>query len=124
MKAIKMYLIALGGIFLSLIIMCLFLTTLYYFDLISTKTFSILKMISLIIIILVNSFILGKSSVKKGYLDGLKLGGIVSLIFLLISLISKNFDIKIFIYLIIILISSSLGSMIGINTKGVDTNSK
>lgn len=124
MKAIKRYLIALGGIFFSLVIMCFILTTLYYFDIISTKTFSILKMVTLISTVIINSFILGRSSIKKGYLDGLKLGGVVSFIFLVISFLSKNFNIRILIYLIIVLVSAALGSMIGINTKCADTASK
>ena len=95
------------------------MTLFQYFGLLKNDTLSVFKIFIPIISSLIGSFILGKHSNKLGYIEGLKLGGIILLIFIIISnLIFKNeFKIILFLYYIIILISSMLGSMIGINIK-------
>ena len=61
---------------------------------------------------------LGKSTTKKGYLAGLKLGLIISIIFLSLNLIVfKSFQFKNIIYYLIIIITSIIGSMLGIQKK-------
>ena len=58
----------------------------------------------------------GKTSVKKGYIEGLKLGGLIILILMILNLIFyRKFSLNIFIYYLIIIASSTFGSVIGIN---------
>jgi len=60
----------------------------------------------------------GKKASKRGYLEGLKIGGIVVLSLFLLNLIFyRVFNLYIFLYYLLILASSTIGSMIGINTK-------
>ena len=69
----KKYLFSILITFISIILTLLFTTTLYYFNLINHTTYNILKIILLILSLFINSFILGKKSTKKGYLEGIKL---------------------------------------------------
>ena len=91
---------------------------LYYFNLISPNINKILKIIIILVNIFISSFILGKSTTSKGYLEGIKLALILIPIFILTSLITSSpLKLKVLIYYIIIFITSILGSMIGINRK-------
>lgn len=79
---------------------------------------NILKVITTLLSIIIPTFLLGRKSLRKGYLEGLKYGIILVFISIIVSIISKNkIDINIIIYYIIIISSSMLGSMIGINFK-------
>lgn len=113
----KKYLLSILITFISIIITLFITTTLYYFNIISQTTYNILKIIFLIISLFINSFILGKKSLKKGYLEGIKLSLPIITLFLIISLITNNFKPTILIYYLIILITSIFGSMVGISTK-------
>lgn len=64
------------------------------------------------------NFLNGKKTKQKGYLEGLKLGGLVILLFFIISLFTKDFISlsKITYYGVLILISI-IASSIGINFK-------
>lgn len=102
-------------IFLLLLII---ITTLSYFYIISLNTTNILLLINTVISVLVGSFILGKNSKQKGYLEGIKYGLIlISLFFTLNLIFYKNINISITISYLIILLSSTLGSMFGITKK-------
>ncbi len=101
------------GIFITLIV----LTTFYYFDLIGDSLFSFLELFTLTINIFVNSFILGKSASKNGYIEGAKFGGAIVFILLIITLIFSKFRFSVLIYYLIIITTSILGSMIGISKK-------
>lgn len=117
MTYLKKYGLRIGYTFLGIIGTLVILTTLYYFDLVGTKFFNFLELTSVGINIFINSFILGKSSNKKGYIEGIKYGGIIVLILLLPTLIFSKFKIRVLIYYTIIMITSILGSMIGISKK-------
>lgn len=60
---------------------------------------------------------IGKSSEKKGYLEGIKIGGIIILNFLVLVLLLDKFSLKSLLYYLILLLTSILSSMIGINRK-------
>ncbi len=120
MKAIKKYSYTMLSIIISLLLITLILTTLYYFDYISTNTYKFLKIATLIITLIVNSIVLGRYSTRKGYLDGVKLGVMLILFSTLVSIINNNISIKLILYNIIILFTATLGSMIGINTKKIE----
>lgn len=92
--------------------------TLNYFCVISNKIANIFYIVIIFITCLLSGIVIGKKANNKGYLEGLKIGGMISVFFLLLSFIFKsNFTlIKIFFYLLIIVIPM-IGSIIGINKK-------
>lgn len=74
------------------------------------------------IIIAIMSFILGvfmgKKTTKKGYLEGLKIGLIITIILFILNLIFyRSINLNTFVYYLIIVVGSIFGSMLGINLK-------
>ena len=64
------------------------------------------------------NFLNGKRTNQKGYLEGLKLGGLVILLFFIISLITKDFiSLSKIIYYGVLILISIIASSIGINFK-------
>ena len=61
----------------------------------------------------------GKKAINKGYLAGLKVGGLFLLVLIIISLFtSKNiFSLSTFIYYLVLILASTLGGSLGINKK-------
>lgn len=95
----------------------IFLTLMNYFNILSPKIISILKLLIPLTAIFISSYRLGKESEKKGYLEGLKLGSLIILIFLTLILLLDKFSLKSLLYYLILLLTSILSSMIGINRK-------
>ena len=91
------------------------LTVFYYFDFISTNTYKYLKLITLLITLVINSMFLGKKSLKNGYIDGIKLGLMLIIFCTLVSIVNKCISIKLIIYSLIILLTTTFGSILGIN---------
>lgn len=120
MNSIKKYLTTLLSIVLSILIITLIITTFYYYDLISTDTYKYLKIGTLIITLLLNGIVIGKNSIKNGYLDGIKLGVMLILFCTLVTIVNKSISIKLILYNIIILITTTFGSIIGINTEKIE----
>ena len=104
---------------IPILIITLILTIFNYFSIMNYTTLKILEYILLFISIFIGSFILGKSSKKKGILEGVKFGLIIVIFILLLNLIAFNtsFNIKTFIYYSMIMITSIIGSVLGINKK-------
>lgn len=123
MNFIKNVSISILYIVVSLLILTFILTLFSYFNIIGDKTVSIFKIIIPVISLFIGGFFIGKKSLKKGWLEGLKL----SLIFLIILIIfeylalNQSFNIKNLLYYIILSISSIFGSIIGIN-KNKESN--
>ena len=92
-------------------------TILNYFNLLSYNILRIIKYIIPIISIIISSFILGRNSFKKGYIEGIKLGLIVIIFFIIICFVFDSFNYHSLFYYFIIILTSCLGSMIGINKK-------
>ena len=104
--------------FISIIALSFVLTIFYYFDIISNNIYNIMKMIIVIGSLFINSLLLGKNSNKYGIVEGLKLGAIFLIVMFIIKLITNSpFDIRTLIYSLIILLTSSVGAVIGINKK-------
>ena len=96
-------------------------TTLYYFDIISSSVSSIIKLMTPLISFFLGSYFLGKKAEKKGFLEGIKLSGIIILLFLIASsLTGHNFSLKMMFYYFILLFTASVGGMAGINRKKED----
>lgn len=110
----KSFILALLGFFL----LTLLTTTLYHFSIISNNVYNILKLVSILFVFFLSSYSLGKHSEKQGWLEGLKLGGILIFTFFLItSLLGEEFQLKILLYDILLLLVSLVGGMVGINRK-------
>lgn len=99
----------------SIVIIPMFLTI---FNLFNLSTSRIIVIILGAILMLFVGFITGKNSNSKGYLNGLLISVISILIIVIISLILKvKLNINSLIYYIVLVVSTTLGSMIGINKK-------
>ncbi len=102
---------------ISIISFTFFITILSYFNILNDKICSIFKILIPVISLFIGGFYMGKKSRNKGYLEGLKFGLIFCLLLIIFNLIvfGFTFEIKYILFYIIIIISSTLGSMIGIN---------
>lgn len=104
--------------FIVLLVLTLLTTIFYYFNLIDSGANNIFKIISFIVIFILTGIYIGKNSTKKGWLEGLKISGINILLFLIIALISRyGFNLRQFIYYLILTLTTVLGSMAGINFR-------
>lgn len=118
MKKYKNILTSIGWFFGSLLIYLIIITTLAHFNLISYKTVSVLSFIFMCLLFMYNGFSLGKKSSKRGFLSGLMIGAINIILVLLLAIILRSIPgFKSLIYFAILLLSSTLGGMFGINFK-------
>ena len=103
----------------TLLISTFIITFLNYFNIISDKVISIFKILIPILSLFVGGFYIGKRSINKGYLEGLKLGLIFSIFLLIFNFLalSNSFKLKYLLFYLIIITSSILGSMLGINKR-------
>ncbi len=99
----------------SIVIITFILNLLYYFNLFGDKLMNIFMIITSLICFLVSGREFSKNDKSKGYISGLKIGLIYSILFLVITFIFFNNDFKVFnlIYYILIIISSIFGGMLG-----------
>lgn len=112
---IKTYLKSYGYLFGIIIILTIILSILNYFIPFKAET---IKLIIPIISMLISSIILGKNIKEKAYLEGIKFSSLYIIFTIIIKLLLKtNFNYKVVIMLIALLITSVIGSMIGINLK-------
>ena len=110
MEKIKKYSISIG----ITLIFAFFLNILNYFNLISTNVYKIILIFMTSISVFIGAYLLGKETNKKGYLEGIKYGFIITILFWIISFLAFDENLKIsnlLYYLVII------GSMFGINKK-------
>ena len=117
------YLKKLGMSFLyiigTILILTFITTILSYFNILNDKITSIIKIIIPIISMLIGGFYIGKNSLKKGFLEGIKLGLIFSSLLIIFNYLALNnsFKFKYILFYVILIVSAILGSMIGINRK-------
>lgn len=119
MDFIKRVSISLGISIVFLMILTFLLTIFNYINIIKYNSVNIFEIIILFISIFSGSFVMGKKSSKKGWLEGIKFGLIFLVILVLFNYLGFNieFEVKNLLYYGILLISSILGGMIGINFK-------
>ena len=104
--------------FIILIISTLIITILYYFNISSNSLNNIFKIVIFIITFLLSGIYISRKSNKKYYIEGLKIALINILLFALLSLVFKlGFNIKQIIYYTLIILITTIGSIIGGNTK-------
>lgn len=111
----KTYLKCYGYLFSLIFILTLLLSIINY--LFNTTT-PIIKILIPIISIFISSIILGKNTKSKAYLEGIKF---ISIYLLLITILKFIFvptlNYKIIIMYLVLIFSSIIGSMLGINLK-------
>lgn len=117
MNELKKIGISLGFSFLFLFISTFLITIFNYSGLFSSKATNIFKLIFLILSLFIGGFISGKKASKNGWLEGIKLGSIFMILFLLSSILLQSFHMKNIIFYCIILGSTTFGSMVGINKQ-------
>ena len=98
---------------ISFFLFNLITSLLAYNNVISNNTISIINFFTLIISLFIFNFYLGYKLKFKGYLIGLFSGLLISISFIIISIVLKSFESSNFIYYLIITLSSILSSMIG-----------
>ena len=112
---IKKYLKCYGYLFGMIIILTLLLSIINYFVKVPANTISL---IIPIISMLVGSFMLGKNTKEKAYLEGIKFSSIYIVLTIIFKLLMKmDFNYKVVIMYIAMLLTSIIGATIGINTK-------
>jgi len=106
-------------ILLSIVLLSFIVGTLNYFNIINTKLVSIFEIISIIMSMIIGGIYIGKNSNQKGFLEGIKIGLITIIILFLFGYLGleQKINISLLFFYIIILISSILGSILGINKK-------
>ena len=119
MKYLKIFSRSLLYISVSILLFTMIITILSYFNIISEKTSNFFLMIFSSISLIIGGFILGKSTKNKRWLEGLKLGFSVTILFILFSILILKYNYKIssFIYYVILIVSSIFGSILGIKKK-------
>ena len=103
----------------TILILSIIFTLFNYFNIINDKILSILNILTPIAGLLIGGFYIGKHSTSKGYIEGLKLGTIFSVLLIIFNFLAFNnhFKVKYILFYLIIIVSAILGSMIGINKK-------
>ncbi|MDD2378268.1 MAG: TIGR04086 family membrane protein, partial [Bacilli bacterium] len=116
MKKIGTSLLYTTGIILGL---TLLITLLNYFNVLGYKVVVIFKIIIPIVALFVGGLILGKKSMNKGWLEGLKYGLLIIVILSILNylFLKTGFKIQDLCYYLILTISATFGSMVGINYK-------
>ena len=119
MKYLKKLVFSFLYIIGSLLVITFIITIFNYFNIINDKVISIFNILIPIISLFIGGFYIGKKSNNKGYLEGLKLGIIFSILLLIFNFLglSNSFKLKNLLFYLIIISSSIMGSMIGINTN-------
>ncbi len=119
MANIKKYFISFLYILGLIFVLTLVLTVLNYFDVINGNVLNILKIVITILSTFVGGFLVGKNSNEKGYLEGIKLALIYVVFIFLLSILgfSDKITLNTFLYYAIIILSTMLGGMFGINKK-------
>ncbi len=119
MKQLKHYGKTLLIFFISSILLSLLLGVMNYFGLLQGKITQIIIWIYMIFFSFYAGLTSGKLAEKNGYLEGIKIGGILILLLLLCNLIffASSFSITRLAYYFIIFIVCIASSMLGINKK-------
>ena len=111
--------ISFGFILGSIFGFTLLATLFHYMNWIGSKTLSVIEIIIPLLALFLGGFQMGKRSKQKGWLEGLKIGGIFLIILILFQYLGLqiHFSIKTVLFYVLIMISSVFGSMLGINKR-------
>lgn len=115
------YLKNIGYTFLFVIASCVIITILNYFNILNGNILNIISIIIMLLSLFIGGFLTGKSANKKGYLEGIKFGGIMVIIILLLNLLvfKNSFTLINILYYFSLLFVSTIGSMLGIQKRKI-----
>ena len=107
------YLKALIYIFIPIFVFNIFISILYYFDVIGNGMIQYIKLFTVAISMLIGGIYIGNKASKKGWLEGMKVGLIVLFLLFLIRYLAfyQGINLKTIIYYFILLISSMLNEL-------------
>ncbi len=116
MNDVVKYLKSLIYILIPILVLNTILSLLYYFNIVGNQVNNYMKLFIVAISMLVGGIYIGS---KEGWLEGLKIGLEVIILLFVVSYLAydKGVNIKSIIYYFILIMSSMLGSMIGINKR-------
>lgn len=118
MQKIKNYIRPIITFLIMLIIYLAIFVIFHYTGIVSLSSVSKINLIIMSIFTLIIGIKNGKKTSKKGYLEGLKIGSLIVTILFIINLIFyRSLNLNLLIYYLIIISSTTIGSMIGINLK-------
>ena len=119
MKTLKIYGKTIGKFLAFLILLSGILAFFHTFNILYSKSTDAIIMIGMILTLFFIGFAYGKKAEKKGYIEGLKIGGCLIFLMVIINLIfyQTGFSFERILYYSVLILSSTLGSMIGINKK-------
>ena len=114
----KKFIIPLLYSFGILLVLTFIITLLNYIGIISGLPLKIIKITIPIISYFIPGFMIGKNSDKKGWLSGIEIGLIITVILLIVNVLFKTeTSIMLILFYIGLTIISTLGSILGINRK-------
>ena len=98
------------------------ITLLNYINLINIKLVTAFSYITPFISFFIGGLLLGKTSINKGWLEGIKFGLIIIILSFIFNYLAfdQGFNISNIILYTITILSSIIGSMVGINLKNSD----
>lgn len=110
---------ALGISFLSLLLLTFLVTLFNYVGIFGLSLVKVFSYLTPFLSFLIGGIILGKKSINKGWLEGLKLGVIAIAILFIFNFLALDggYSLANLILYMVVLLSCILGSMIGINMK-------
>jgi len=116
------YLKSLLWIIIPFLVMSLLFSLLYYVNILGDKVYDYIKLFTPIVSLFLGGLYLGKHSTNKGWLEGLKLGGVIVILLFMIAYLGFNigFTLKLVIYYLIFLLVVVFGSMFGIRNVEKD----
>ena len=113
------YLKNIGYVFLILLLTNIIVTILNYFNILNGSALNIFSIVTMLLSLFTGGYLTGKKANKKGYLEGIKFGLIIIGIILIFNLLifRNEFNIISILYYLSLLVTSTIGSMIGIQRK-------
>ena len=113
-KISRSILIGIGVFF----ILAIFFTLFSYLNILNGNFNIIIKMLIPLLSFFIGGVSIGIKTLKKGWMEGLKLGLILLAIIILLNIIFfRHFALKNIIYYLLLILSSTLGSMVGMLKK-------
>jgi len=106
-------------ILISILLLSIFIGTFSYFNILGDNAIKIFEILAIIISMIIGGLYVGKNSTQRGYIEGIKIG-IITIIFLFIFnylAYDNTVTISTLFFYIVIILSSVLGSILGINKK-------
>ena len=100
-----------------LFIFSIIINSLYYFDIINNNVVKYFKMMLSILTYFIGGSFIGKKSDNKGYINGLRLSGIIVIISIITGVLCQNISTLRIVYYLITTICITFGAMIGISKK-------